>query len=283
MIVRPLAALTLVGCTATLQYHSVLWWTGQVGPSGVAWSLVLELVAFWFWFHGTVARRVIGAAASVIVLIGPLHHVAGPLWQQTAAQTAERAELSARLDSLRSEIEAQRETLAGYRQRSQERVGWRDVQEAASQRLAKLRQKERDLLARRAELSGSGPVALELVTVLQLGALLLYQVGAITALTHLAGAIRERRHGDTSRDVTQHAEPEQDGVPDESLVTLQQRLSDYMERTGYNRTDLAERLGVHRQEIGRALGHKGLAISGKRTASATTWRAVEQHLTEVEG
>jgi hypothetical protein len=187
---RWLAWITLAGCAGTVQWHSALWWLGQVGPSGVAWSVVLEVVALWFWYHPAAGMRTIGAVASAVVLAGPLHHVAAPLWQETAAASAERAAVTGKLDSVRQQIEAQRDTLAGYRRRSAERTGWRDVQERASQRLAELRERERRLLAQRAGLADAGTVALSLVTLLQAVALLLMQAGTITSVTHLSATYR---------------------------------------------------------------------------------------------
>lgn len=277
----PLAFLTLLGCAGTLQWHSVLWWWDQVGPTGVAWSLVLELVALWFWFRPGWANRTAGAVASVIVLAGPLHHVAAPLWQARTEASAERASAAAKLESVRGEIEAQRQTLAGYRKRSEDRLGWRDVQEQTSRRLAKLRQRERELLARRATLSAAGPVALELVTLLQLGALLLYQAGTITAVTHLSAAHRRRQHPATPRN-TRTEQATAQATPADPRRQLAEDLERHKAVRGLSQGALADAVGVPRQEIGRALSHAEKATKGERTASATTWQRVEGYLQHQE-
>ncbi|MFP4615541.1 MAG: helix-turn-helix domain-containing protein [Thiohalorhabdus sp.] len=272
----PLALLTLLGCVATLQYHSVLWWLDQVGWSGVAISLVLEVVAVWFWFRPGWGR-VFGAAASVIVLAGPLHHTAAPLFQARDAAAAERAAVSAKLDSLRDEIQTQRQTLAGYRERSEERVGWRDVQERASETLAELRDRERDLVARQAAMQSSGPVALELVTLLQLGALLLFQMGTITSVTHLSAAYRRRQHPETPR----NTQPQQ-AAPEDPRLALAGRLDRHMADRGLSQSAVADAAGVPRQEVGRALRHAETRAQGGRTASATTWQRLGQYLQQEE-
>jgi len=249
----PLALLTILGCVATLQYHSVLWWLDQVGWSGVAISLVLEVVAVWFWFRPGLGR-VFGAAASVIVLAGPLHHTATPLFQARDAAAAERAAVASKLASLREEIRTQRQTLAGYRERSEERLGWRDVQERASGRLAELRRRERQLVARQASLEASGPVALELVTLLQLGAFLLFQTGTITSVTYLSAVYRRRNQPDTPRN-THPEQPEPEPTPADPRLKLAERLERHKKARGMNQEALAEEVGVPRPEIGRALAH----------------------------
>ncbi len=276
-----LALLTLLGCVVTLQYHSVLWWMEQVGWSGVAISVVLEVVAVWFWFRPGWGR-VFGAAASVIVLAGPLHHTAAPLFQARDAAAAERAAVAAKLDSLREEIRTQRRTLAGYRERSEERLGWRDVQERASSRLAELRQRERELLARQASLEASGPVALELVTLLQLGAFLLFQVGTITAVTHLSSVYQRRNQPETPRN-TPSEQPEPSATPADPRLKLAERLERHKKALGMSQEELAEEVGVPRPEIGRALRHAEAMAGRGRPASAKTWQRVEEHLQQEEG
>jgi len=143
---RFLAVLTIIGCVGTVQWHSALWWWDQVGPVGIGWSIVLELVALWFWYSGGAWLRSVGAVASLVVLLGPLHHVTAPLWQHSNTVATRVEVVQQKLNSVQQEIEAQRKTLQGYRERSEDRIGWRDVQEKASQRLAELREKQRRLL-----------------------------------------------------------------------------------------------------------------------------------------
>ncbi|MEK6750537.1 MAG: hypothetical protein AABY83_15265 [Pseudomonadota bacterium] len=79
------AGVVLAGCVGLLQWHSVQFWIAQIGPTGVGFSLLLDALGLWLWFHRTFITQALGVFASLLVLAGPIYWVATPIIDQSAS------------------------------------------------------------------------------------------------------------------------------------------------------------------------------------------------------
>jgi len=263
-----LALIVLLSCAAILQYHSILWWQDQIGHIGIFWSLVIEVLAAWWWF-GFRWKRWLGLVASILILAGPLHHVSAPLYKTRIMAETQRTAISNRLESVREQIKSQQKILQGYRERSQERLGWRDVQEKASRRLQELRSRERQLLGEKSSAVSKKPVALELITILQLTALVLYQIGTISAVLYLSGRYQSWRQRQTTPSEAPQEDPRQE---------LAKRVKREMEKKGLSWYNMAQQLDVSKSEVRRVVRHanRGAGEEG-HTATKRTWKRVQKY------
>lgn len=139
------AVLLLLGGIGLLQYHAIMFWTDVVDPlTGWAWSILLEGAALWCWSHHNAAIRwVLGAIATLLVLTGPLYHVAAPLvaeglgMEQNAVQ---RQILTAEIASLEQDKET-------FLANSEKRVGWASRIDSVQAKLDSARAELRNLTA----------------------------------------------------------------------------------------------------------------------------------------
>lgn len=67
----------LAGIIVLLQWHGISFWMDAAGPSGVLFSVLMEAVALFLWFHRI--AWVLAGACSLVVILGPLYDVAGPV------------------------------------------------------------------------------------------------------------------------------------------------------------------------------------------------------------
>jgi hypothetical protein len=290
-----LAVGTLAFCAGTIQWHSLAWWVDQVGWSGVGFSLGLELYAAWAWTNRGRHWAVAGAVASAVALAGPLHHIGAPVWQQYQQARAQQTAVTAELSSLRQQIATQRETLQGYRERSEDRLGWRDVQERASARLQELRDRERALLAERARLAGAGPAGVELVTLIMLLALPLLQTGTVATLRYLSA---HRRAATAANTEATAPDPAPAPTPRPKPATaapafardrrdeIAHRLWQHMDRNRLSQPQIAQALSdeertIPRPEVTRLVNHSKYQERGEsRLASNDTFARAERYLQE---
>lgn len=182
--------IVLVGAIALLQVHAIAFWMDHVGPLGWAWSLLLETVALWLWYQPRLPRRLLGMIASLLVLLGPVHHVSEPLiedvWTAPHAEQGRQAEI----DQLREERERLQANLATFRANSEERTGWLPAIEQAEDRLQAVEQRLSELVGQAPE---TGLLWREkAVIAMQATALVLFQITAILAITTIARRRREQ-------------------------------------------------------------------------------------------
>jgi hypothetical protein len=78
-LTKALSWIVLLGTVVLLQVHGIAFWRSQVGSYGIGWSLLLEVVALWLWARPQWVSRLLGAVASILLLLGPLVQIATPL------------------------------------------------------------------------------------------------------------------------------------------------------------------------------------------------------------
>ncbi|MGH8490727.1 MAG: hypothetical protein ACREXS_18155, partial [Gammaproteobacteria bacterium] len=69
----------LIGAIGLLQAHGIAFWSGKLGPYGIAWSVLLEATALWLWSRPAIGSRALACLASVLLLLGPLYQVGTPI------------------------------------------------------------------------------------------------------------------------------------------------------------------------------------------------------------
>jgi len=83
--------LLIGGGTFIIQWHSIAFWTEHVNASiGWVWSIVIEAGSLWLWYRPNIASRMLGLAASVLLLAGPLYQIGGQ-----AIKANERSQIDA--------------------------------------------------------------------------------------------------------------------------------------------------------------------------------------------
>lgn len=198
-------ALLLAGCVGLLQWHSIRFWSAHVdAATGWAWSVLLEAVALWLWYRRGWINRSLAAAASLLLLVGPLYVVSDPAVTQIvqmreAARTAQaeantaKAAAEARkraIPVLEQSIEALERQMAVFLTNSEKRSGWLPAIEQTQAALAERRRALSDLYLKAPpdSLPDRAPphFAALAVVAMQCLALVLYQVTGILAITHLS-------------------------------------------------------------------------------------------------
>src|SRR5690554_5107948 len=137
----------LIGSITLLQIHAISFWQQYVGTIGFAWSILLEATALWLWYQPRMAYRTLALLASVLVLLGPIHHVSEPLIEELTVSAPRESARLARIESLREERTLVVESLQTFRQNSRERSGWLPAIQDGQDRLQEIDAELAELLA----------------------------------------------------------------------------------------------------------------------------------------
>ena len=179
-------AALLAGGVALLQWHSIRFWSAQVGATGWAWSVLLEGVALWLWYRGRLAMRLLGLIASTLLLAGPLYQVGMPLAQELGAANEAGAARARTVTLLEGRVASLKQQLSTYLDNSRSRSGWLPAIARTEHELKEAETELRALYtARRESVPQLGNVR-HAVIAMQAVALLLFQVTNILALRTLA-------------------------------------------------------------------------------------------------
>lgn len=107
----------IITAALMMQYHSIHFWIGQVGYSGIGWSLMLEFVVIWYWFN---QKTLLAIVASLLLLMGPIYKITEPAVANIKLD--EQIQILNQLDL--KEVVRLENSLKTYEQNSQTRIGW---------------------------------------------------------------------------------------------------------------------------------------------------------------
>lgn len=180
------AIIVLAGTITLVQAHGTVFWSSKLGPTGIAWSILLEATGLWLWSRPAIGCRLIGLCASLLLLLGPLYQVGTPILERlAAAEHSDSARVKA-ISLMEAEIRELQGQLAAFTENSQKRAGWLAAIEATQTRLSKARDKL-TVLHREAPQDTVRIQAQEtLVIGMEIAGLLLFQIAAVLAITTLA-------------------------------------------------------------------------------------------------
>ncbi|MGH8569451.1 MAG: hypothetical protein ACREXU_15960 [Gammaproteobacteria bacterium] len=180
----------LIGAIGLLQAHGIAFWSGKLGPYGIAWSVLLEATALWLWSRPAIGSRALACLASVLLLLGPLYQVGTPILDGLVlAEHSDRAR-SKEIPMAEAQIRELEGQLAVFTANSKKRPGWLPAIEATQARLSQARGKLAALYREAPKNTTRIEVQETLVIAMECIGLLLFQIAAVLAITTLA---RERR------------------------------------------------------------------------------------------
>jgi len=120
--------LIIIIATVLMQYHGIMFWVSIVGSTGIVWSIALEASALWLWFYSE-QKRTLAIIASMLLLAGPLFHIASPIFETTRQQELSQNSRTSSIELLREDIETAEASLATALENSKTRAGWlNDIQ-----------------------------------------------------------------------------------------------------------------------------------------------------------
>lgn len=277
----------LIGSILLLQIHAIEFWTDQVGPSGWAWSILLEMVALWLWYQKAITKRAFALLASILTLLGPLYSVAEPLlYDVVSAEYSDDAKQS-RIASLNAEQARLEASIATFRANSEERTGWLRPIEKAENRLIEIGQTLASL--KQTVDSSKTTWQKQVVIVMQLAALVLFQITSVFAITTLSN----RNDTSTPKSEEKELNTESSPLPEElpvlanssnvttlspnlsrgefsytEIVELRSELLENLELQDKTQAQFAEFADVSPRDIVFLKQHERLVREGKRTISA---------------
>lgn len=185
-------AVVLAGAIGLLQTHGIAFWSGKLGPYGIAWSLLLEAIALWLWSRTALGNRLLALLASVLLLLGPLYQVGTPILEGLAsAEHSDRARAK-EIPMVEAEIRGIDRQLATFATNSEKRSGWLPAIEATRAQLAKAREKLAVLYRDPPRNTARIEAQEILVIVMECTGLVLFQISAVLAITVLAREGRAR-------------------------------------------------------------------------------------------
>ncbi|MGH8654586.1 MAG: hypothetical protein ACREYE_21535 [Gammaproteobacteria bacterium] len=180
------SGIVLAGSIGLLQAHGIAFWSGKLGPYGIAWSLLLEATALWLWTRSGTGSRALACVASGLLLLGPLYQIGTPVLEGLAvAQHSDQARAK-EIPLVEAEIRQLAEQLAVFTANSGKRSGWLPAIEATQARLSASRGKLAKLYREAPRSSGRIEAQERVVIAMECIGLLLFQVTAVLAITALA-------------------------------------------------------------------------------------------------
>jgi hypothetical protein len=135
-----LSWIVLFGTVVLLQVHGMAFWRSQVGSYGIGWSLLLEVVALWLWARPQWVSRLLGAVASILLLLGPLVQIATPLLDALGSNEHIDAAHEREVSILESQLKALQQQHAAFTENSRLRPGWLPAVQATEDRLTETRE-----------------------------------------------------------------------------------------------------------------------------------------------
>lgn len=261
-VIRLGPCVVLIGAIGLIQAHGIAFWSGKLGPYGIAWSVLLEATALWLWSRPAIGSRALACLASVLLLLGPLYQVGTPILDGLVlAEHSDRAR-SKEIPMAENQIRELEGQLAAFTANSRTRPGWLPAIEATQARLSQARGKLAALYREAPRSTARIEVQETLVIAMECIGLLLFQIAAVLAITTLA---RERRfrlaaeawhpfgvgRGSASASVTPPAKPDpaSDGKGSNVVTLPPARGSDQAEDPKPKRSKSRPRGG--RQALGR--------------------------------
>jgi hypothetical protein len=183
----------LAGAIGLLQAHGMAFWSAELGPYGIAWSVLLEATALWLWWGATRTQRGLGLVASTLLLLGPLYQVVTPVLDGMAeAAHADRAREEL-VPAVKSEIVRLEGQVAVFTENSAKRPGWLPAIEAAEARLREAREELTALTAKAPQSTVRMEAQRMLVIGMECMGLVLFQVTAVLAIAALSERARAHK------------------------------------------------------------------------------------------
>ena len=179
-----------MGAIGLLQAHGIAFWSGKLGPYGIAWSVLLEATALWLWSRPAIGSRALACLASVLLLLGPLYQVGTPILDGLAVAEHSDQARSKEIPLAENQIRELEGQLAVFTANSRTRPGWLPAIEATQARLTEARGKLATLYREAPKSTARIEVQETVVVAMECIGLLLFQIAAVLAITTLA---RERR------------------------------------------------------------------------------------------
>jgi hypothetical protein len=183
----------LAGAIGLLQAHGMAFWSAELGPYGIAWSVLLEATALWLWWGATRTRRGLGLVASTLLLLGPLYQVVTPVLDGMAEAAHEDRAREERVPAVKSEIARLEGQVATFTENSAKRPGWLPAIEAAEARLREAREELTALIAKAPQSTVRMETQRMLVIGMECMGLVLFQVTAVLAIAALSERARARK------------------------------------------------------------------------------------------
>lgn len=183
------SSVILVGAVGLLQAHGIEFWSTHVGQYGIAWSVMLELVALWFWFRKSTYTRTLGLLASTLLLLGPLYQIGIPIlnklddgWQSDLASNKSAVVLKSKIDQLENQLDT-------YLVNSKQRSGWLPAIESTESKLLDSRAELASLIRVTPVITTQTEVQGLVIVVMEAIGLILFQLAAVRATLDLSSLL----------------------------------------------------------------------------------------------
>lgn len=254
--IYPALTLTvIVGAVALLQTHSIQFWMESVGTMGIAWSILLEVVALWLWWQRRWLLQGLGVVASLMLLAGPLYQVGSPLVSSVSAMETAKQFQQLKGETLQRKAAILESSLETALSNSEERGGWlNDIQESRGLALDTLD----DYLQTMAPVEPTKPGTM-LVMGMQGISLVLFQFTAVLALL----SFRQTVAGDPSPAIDESTAVE---VSLDLIDRVVRAVDQYMLTEQLSQKSTAMAMDLSPKNLSLIRNHRQLLSEGKRTA-----------------
>lgn len=310
VIERAMLPLVLLGSIGLLQYHSIQFWALQVGGTGWAWSVLLEVAALWLWYAPRTHRRLLGLVASLLLLAGPLYVVTSPIISHDYFERTGAERRAMTVSALEDEIAQLESSLATFLRNSEVRPGWLPTIQRTQDAIIERRASLRNLLIETDSVGLSWQR--QTVIIMQAAALVLFQIAAVMAITSLsarqnllstrsllpvADSTRDSMEspsdsmGDSSRSPSDSTGTPSDSMGDsivgknggdeitpELVGKISQAFSEYLRDNKVSQRSFAAQTNCNQRDLSLLLRHQEVLREGGRTASEITIRRVGVYL-----
>lgn len=182
----------LIGAIGLLQAHGIAFWSSKLGAYGIGWSVLLEATALWLLTRPAIGSRLLGLATSLLLLLGPLYQVGTPILDGLALAAYTDEARVKEIPPVEAEIRELEGQLTTFTANSRTRPGWLPAIEATRARLSEARGKLAAFYREVPKHTARAEAQDTLVGVMVCIGLVLFQVAAVLAVTHLAQERRQR-------------------------------------------------------------------------------------------
>jgi len=272
--------LIVLGGIGILQYHSMQFWAAHTDTHiGWAWSLLIELTSLWLWYQPLVSSRLLGAVASILMLVAPLYLLASTGMQNMDADQGKSLAQQSRIHLLQSNLEQHSKTLGVYLENSRDRSGWaheiNQVQGMIQHDQAELQ----DALshATHQSMQGHDIKDLLIVTLLQCAVLVVIQLANIKAILFLAGFYKPKRNnvneGNRSP-IEDFGDDGNDGNESDPLLVLKNICCEHLAKHSLNIVDFSRSCGLPRQQVSTLVNYD----RGRRKPSLEAQKVINEAL-----
>ena len=256
---KKIAIAVIVVSMILMQIHSVQFWYDQVGWTGPAFSIALEVAMLWLWYKEK--RFLVRLAAAAILIAGPWYVITAP----AVEELQKNFEIQEAVERAEAKVERLRESKNTYDENSEKFRGWAGRIDRTE---AKLERAEKELEDRYVAAKGlTLNWRLYMVAGMSATVLLIVMITQLTATSTFRTCPEIISGDDLKKSKKQLEKKPEISEKDRAVLAVARALKAKLPEYGGIASDMAKELGLSQKHCSQVFRYFENKRDGKETIS----------------